>query len=204
MWNVDKHGRPTKPRPENDCRDRILDWLRPRLFHVNVAPEKEGSYAEQKRSDIKTISGSLNLPVEIKRHSHKDVWTAPRDQLKKLYARDPGTAGRGIYLALWFGVEAGRVPTHPTGRADIQTAVQFEKALLNILQPSERELLEVMVMDCSVPPKLRQKTMRSRRSRAKQTGRTRLNKKQSRRQAVGKQPNKSTAKHQKKGRRRKR
>jgi hypothetical protein len=154
MWNVDSYGKPTQPRPENDCRDRLLELLRPRLLHVGVTAEPEGHYAEDKRADIKAIIGSINLPVEIKRHIHPDIWTAPRGQLKRLYARDPGTAGRGIYLVFWFGIDAGSVPTRPTEGDKIQTHIQLEAALLDTLQPSERELLEIIVIDCA-PPKTR-------------------------------------------------
>jgi hypothetical protein len=149
MWNVDSYGKPTQPRPENICRDYLLELLRPRLLPVGVAPEPEGQYAEDKRADIKAIIGSINLPVEIKRHFHLDIWTAPRDQLKKLYTRDPGAAGRGIYLVFWFGIDAGSVPTRPTGGSEIQTPVQLEAALLDALQPPERELLEIIVIDCA-------------------------------------------------------
>jgi hypothetical protein len=151
MWNVDGYGKPTHARPENDCRNRLLELLRPRLFPVGVAAELEGHYAEAKRADIKAIIGSINLPVEIKRHFHLDIWTAPRDQLKKLYARDPGTAGRGIYLVFWFGIDEGSVPTRPTGGSEIHTPAQLELALLDTLQPSERESLEIIVIDCAPP-----------------------------------------------------
>jgi hypothetical protein len=149
MWNVDSYGRPTEPRPENDCRDRLLDLLRPRLLPVGVAPEPEGHYAEDKRADIKAITGSINLPVEIKRHYHTDLWTAPREQLKKLYARDPGTAGRGIYLVLWFGIEVAPVPKPPAGSTKMQTPSQLEEALLQTLQYSDRESIEIIVIDCA-------------------------------------------------------
>lgn len=149
MWNVDGYGRPIQPRPENQCRDLLLELLRPRLFPVGVAAEPEGQYAEDKRADIKAIIGSINLPVEIKRHFHPDIWTAPRDQLKKLYSRDPGAAGRGIYLVFWFGIGAGSVPTRPAGGAEIQTPAQLEAALLETLQPSEKELTTIIVIDCA-------------------------------------------------------
>lgn len=146
MWNVDGYGNPTQARPENDCRNRLLDLLRPRLFPFDVAAEPEGHYAEAKRADIKAVIGSINLPVEIKRHFHTDLWTAPRDQLKKLYARDPGTAGRGIYLVFWFGTEVKPVPKPPNGSPQIQTPAQLEAALLKTLQSSsERVLLEIIV-----------------------------------------------------------
>jgi hypothetical protein len=114
-----------------------------------VAPEPEGHYAEDKRADIKAIVGSLNLPVEIKRHYHADLWTAPSVQLKKLYARDPGTAGRGIYLVLWFGLEVAPLPTPPAGVAPPQTPSELEAALLQVLSRSDRESIEIIVMDCA-------------------------------------------------------
>ena len=154
MWNVDGYGKPTQPRHENDCRDRLLDLLRLRLLPVGVAPEPEGHYAEDKRADIKAIIVSINFPVKIKRHFHPDIWTAPRDQLKKLYARDPGTASRGIYLVFWFGIGAGAVPTRPTGGVQIQTPVQLKAALLDTLQLFEKELLEIIVIDCAPPQTL--------------------------------------------------
>lgn len=147
MWNVDRYGKPTEPRPENDCRDRLLDLLRPRLLPIGVAAEPEGHYAEDKRADIKAITGSLNLPVEIKRHYHADLWTAPCEQLKALYARDPGTADRGIYLVLWFGAEVAPLPSPPHGIASPQTPSELEAALFKTLPQSDRELIEIIVID---------------------------------------------------------
>lgn len=151
MWNVTSQGKTTNPRPEEICRDRLLEILRPRLFPLGVAAEPEGQYAERKRADIKAVTGPLNLPVEIKRHMHTDIWTAPREQLQKLYVRDPGTSGRGIYLVFWFGIAAGNVPKTPSGIARPQTATQLQMALRGTLQPPEDELLEIIVIDCEPP-----------------------------------------------------
>jgi hypothetical protein len=165
MWNVDSYGKPIQPRPENECRDRLLDLLRPRLFPIGVAAEPEGHYAEDTRADIKAIIAAINLPIEIKRHFHSDIWTAPLDQLTKLYTRDPGAAGRGIYLVFWFGIDAGSIPTRPTGETEIQTAVQLEAELLETLQPSERELLNIIVIDCAPRSAARQQTVKKPRKR---------------------------------------
>lgn len=153
MWNVDSYGRPTEPRPENDCRDRLLELLRLRLLPLGVVPEPEGHFAEDKRADIKVIIGSLNLPVEIKRHYHEDLWTAPCEQLKKLYARDPGTAGRGIYLVLWFGVEVSPAPSPPPGSTQARTPSELEEALIQALTHSDRESIEIIIIDCARPQK---------------------------------------------------
>ena len=152
MWNVDSFGRPEKPRPENDCRDRILEHLCQKLVSVGVAAEREGSYAEDKRSDIKVVIGSMNLPVEIKRHYHRELWTALSDQLQKFYIRDPGTGGRGIYLVLWFGITRGRgIPKPPDGIARPKTPFELEAALIQTLSQSDREVIEVLVFDCAKP-----------------------------------------------------
>ena len=116
FWNVGPHGSLLSPRPEDECRDRLLDRLRDRLAPLGLAAEPEGHYAMDKRSDIKVLHrNTLNLPIEIKRHYHRNVWTAPQEQLKKLYAQDPGAGGRGIYLVIWFGTTGSRrVPRPPS------------------------------------------------------------------------------------------
>jgi hypothetical protein len=149
FWNVDPYGRPTKPRPENDCRDRLLDLIRPRLLSVGINAEPEGHYAQDKRADIKTLSGALNIPVEIKRHYHADLWTAPIEQLQKLYVRDPGTQGRGIYLVFWFGVKAGKFPKPPTGIRIPTSLNELRTSLKQIIPEQDRVMIEIVVIDCS-------------------------------------------------------
>ncbi len=79
-WNVDSHGRPTDPRPENNCRDTLLDDLRHRRpDEVDVQPE--GQYADDRRSDIRIACRNFQVPVEIKKDSHRDVWSALQNQL---------------------------------------------------------------------------------------------------------------------------
>jgi hypothetical protein len=150
FWNVDRYGRTKNPRPENDCRDRLLDLLRPRLFPLRIAAEPEGHYAENKRADIKCLCRNLNLPIEIKRHYHRDLWTAPVQQLLKLYARDPGTEGRGIYLVLWFGESpTRRIPKPPKGIPRPQSPIELEAAIREVIPEADRAAIEVIVCDCS-------------------------------------------------------
>jgi hypothetical protein len=151
FWNVDHRGRPDNPRPEDDCRDRLLDLLRERLASLGLAAEPEGHYARDKRSDVKVLFGGMNLPIEIKRHYHRDLWTAPTRQLRDLYSRDPGAGGRGIYLVFWFGIAPGRkVPRPPNGIESPSNASDLEKALLSTLPKETRDLIKVIAIDCSI------------------------------------------------------
>jgi hypothetical protein len=151
FWNVDRYGTPTDPKPENDCRDRILDHLRPMLLRVGVNAEPEGHYARDKRADIKTLFGPYNLPVEIKRHYHGNLWDAPVTQLQKLYAQDPGTGGRGIYLVLWFGSDVKRVPSPPGGIYLPGSAAELEEALWWAISEQGKVAIDIIVFDCSAP-----------------------------------------------------
>lgn len=161
FWNVDHLGRPTKPKPENECRDRLLDLLRPQLLLKSVNAEPEGHYAEDKRADIKALYGQFNLPIEIKRHWHKDLWTAPVNQLRKLYGRDPGAGGRGIYLVFWFGQTVKKTPKPPRslGEAPV-SASELEGMLPRVLSPQEGMLVEVIVFDCTPHGTTRRKRRR--------------------------------------------
>jgi hypothetical protein len=151
FWNVDSYGRPVNPRPENDCRDRLLERLRERLAPLDIAAEKEGHYAADKRSDIKILYGSaFNLPIEIKRHYHIELWEAPNNQLRDLYSKDPGAGGRGIYLVFWFGIHPKRkVPKSTQGIESPTNAIELEKALLSILPAESTDLIKMIVIDCS-------------------------------------------------------
>jgi hypothetical protein len=149
LWNVDSYGRVSKPRPEEDCRDRLLEHLRPRLLRSRGVAEPEGHYAEDKRADIKAIALDLNVPVEIKRHYHKDLWTAPREQLGRLYARDPGTAGRGVYLVLWFGEEVAPIQDPPQGLDRPHGPEALELALSKVIPEQDDLVIEFVVLDCS-------------------------------------------------------
>lgn len=151
FWNVDSRGRPREPRPEEECRNRLLDLVRPGLLRAATQAEPEGRYAEGTRADIKILHDRMSLPIEIKRHYHRHLWTAPKAQLQDLYTRDPNTEGRGLYLVLWFGERAGRIPTPPKGMPIPRSSVDLEVALRSLLPEADRVLLEVLVLDCSAP-----------------------------------------------------
>ena len=149
-WNVDQHKQPTTPRPEDACRDAILSDLQERLERLGVDAQPEGVYADDKRSDIRVSFAGFNVPVEIKRSCHRDVWTAVRSQLIAKYTRDPGAAGYGIYLVLWFGDTEKCRPTKLKGWTPA-TADEVRLRIQDSLSDHEAQLISVCVVDVSTP-----------------------------------------------------
>ena len=149
-WNVDRHNRPTHPKPEDACRDAVLSDLRERLERLGIDAQPEGAYADDNRSDIRVSFAGFNVPVEIKRSCHRDVWTAVRTQLIARYTRDPGAAGYGIYLVFWFGDAEKCAPTKCEGWTPA-TAQDVKPGLLRSLDDREGRLISVCVVDVSRP-----------------------------------------------------
>ena len=149
-WNVDRHNRPEGSRPENACRDTLLSDLQRELTPLGVDAAKEGSYANDKRADIRVTFGGFNVPIEIKRSCHRDWWSGIKTQLIAQYARDPGAEGHGIYLVFWFGEADGCRPVPASGRRP-KSPDDLRQALLDSLSPSERRKIAVRVIDVSKP-----------------------------------------------------
>jgi len=152
FWNVDQYARPTNPRPEDACRDSLLERLKDRLRRFGIEAVPEGHYADDKRADIRVSCTTSNLfmaiPIEIKRESHPGMWTAISKQLIDLYTREPESKGRGIFLSFWFGGDD--MPAPPRG--DKPTTASELDTLLKALVPADkRELISVCVVDCSLP-----------------------------------------------------
>ena len=148
FWNVDRHNRAEDPRPEHSCRDIILSALQPRLGRLGIDAQPEGAYADDKRSDIRLSFGGFNVPVEIKRSCHPDLWTAMRSQLLPKYTRDPGADGIGIYLVFWFGQDCRCKPTPLKGWVPAN-AGELETKLRDQLSDTERSRISVCVIDVS-------------------------------------------------------
>ena len=145
-WNEDSHGRPQEPKPENSCRDALLSALRERL-PPGVDAQPEGQYANNTRADIRVSCADFNLPVEIKKSSHRDLWSAMKNQLIAQYTTDPATGGYGIYLVFWFGRE--KCQPGPAGRPT--SADELEKRLREALSPAEARRISVCVIDVAQP-----------------------------------------------------
>ena len=144
-WNEDSDRHPLTPKHENSCRDALLSSLRATL-PSGVDAQREGQYAGNKRADIRVTHGASNVPVEIKKDTHPDLWSAIRRQLIAQYTRDLETSGYGIYLVLWFG-EAG-MPPPPTGTRP-KTPGELQQRLEETLTADEALKTEVLVVDVS-------------------------------------------------------
>lgn len=145
-WQADK------PHYENYCRDRLLELLREKLRPTKVDAQPEGEYRANKRADIRASfggTGGFNVPIEIKRDCHDDLWTALRNQLMAHYVRDPGAEGHGIYLVFWFGGKG--MPTAADGGRRPGSALELEDRLRATLKPEEQQYIEVITMDCTPP-----------------------------------------------------
>lgn len=151
-WSYDDSNKKlAKPKPENDCRDALLSDLNERLGKLGINAEREGNYADDKRADIKVLFGGsygFNVPIEIKKDSHDDLWRAIHEQLIPKYVRDPGADGYGIYLVFWFG-GIGMKP--PSDGKKLRSASELEARLRQTLTPEESHRIQVCVIDCALP-----------------------------------------------------
>lgn len=146
-WSDDRHRPPTEPKHEDSCRDALLADLKKRLpIEVDAAPE--GRYAADNRADIRASCSRFNVPVEIKKNSHRDVWSAMRRQLIGKYTTDPATSGYGIYLVLWFGASVTKIPPDGDRPANPEA---LQQRLEQELTPVEARKISVIVMDVTKP-----------------------------------------------------
>ncbi|KZL00517.1 MULTISPECIES: hypothetical protein [unclassified Pseudovibrio] len=151
-WNTNRYGKPTTPKVENVCRDRFLELLRPPLEKYGVAASlPEARRKNDTRADVLLIShAGKNLPIEVKRHFHDELWTAPVNQLAG-YASDEGACGYGVYLVFWFGADERATPARPDGRARPKNAQELEKLLISDLPAEMKDTISVFVLDVSKP-----------------------------------------------------
>ena len=148
-WNVDSHGRPVDPRPEESCRNALLSALRERLPD-GVRAEREGQHANDKRDDIWVSRHGFQVPVEVKKNTNRNLWSAPRNQLIAQYTSTPGSDGYGIYLVFWFGKEHTQPP--PSGDRP-GNPDELRERLEATLTPAEARKISVCVVDVSRPDK---------------------------------------------------
>lgn len=140
------------PKPENSCRDVLLDKLHTRLAPFGIECSPEADHFNDKRADIRlSFRNEFELPIEIKRDDNRSLWTALRAQLIEQYTISPKASGYGIYLVLWFGTndlpavkDGGKKPTSPE---ELQARLEAQ------LDPEERRRIFVRVLNVSWPGK---------------------------------------------------
>lgn len=149
FWNEDSYGLPTDPKSEDSCRDAVLALLKNALpTEVEAVPE--GHYASSARADIRVSHGGHNIPIELKKDTNRDMWTAPRNQLIAKYTTDPATGGYGIYMPLWFGQEGCKATSPPQGDRPA-TAEELQQRLEQNLPPEAARKISVVVLDITKP-----------------------------------------------------
>lgn len=153
FWNEDSYGKITDPKPEESCRDRLIDLLKPKFVPLEINVEPEGHMVIDKRADIVLLnSAKQKLPIEVKRDYHTDLWTACENQLDRLYTLDPQAQDYGIYLVFWFGDKRSRSmpkPPHPLKKPN--TAQELEDALRSLINADDQYRLAVIVIDVTRP-----------------------------------------------------
>ncbi len=148
FWHVDQYDRVTSPLPENACRRPLVLALRPLLAAMGIDTQIGGRYADDKRADIRVACHVFNVPIEIKKSCHRDLWSAIHTQLIAKYTRDPDADGYGIYLVFWFGEAEDCQPTPRSGPKP-KSAAELQTALHDTLSDLERRKISVLVIDAS-------------------------------------------------------
>ena len=151
FWNEGPRRQLTTPKHEDSCRDALLTDLQQRLAPLGIDAQPEGHYADDKRADIRVGYGGTDgfeVPIEIKKNTHPELWRAIHGQLIKQYTRDPRAHGFGIYLVFWFGME--KTPVPPAGKLP-RTASELEERLCATLTAEQNRKISVCVLDVSRP-----------------------------------------------------
>jgi hypothetical protein len=149
-WNTSgAHSEPTVPKPENDCRDRLVERLKDKVLSQGVSVSTETRSANEKRIDIKArCLGDNFIPIEVKLQNNRELWTAPKEQLYDRYMSDKKCSGFGIYLVFWHGLDC-KIQNHP----NYKDKILFPEQLKNLLEAHIRETevsgINVFVFDVS-------------------------------------------------------
>lgn len=144
-WNENHHGKPGAPKHEDACRDALLSDLR-ELLPQGVDAQPEGQYARDRRADMRVSCRVFQIPVEVKKNGHRDLWSAMQNQLIRQYTTDPATDGYGIYLVFWFSRDQTQPP--PSGPLSVGPQELQEKLEATLAEDQARKI-SVCVIDVS-------------------------------------------------------
>ncbi|MEX1200282.1 MAG: hypothetical protein WEB02_05790 [Methylophaga sp.] len=150
FWNVTSYGHVKSPKPEEDCRDNLVEMLRPLLAPLGLNVEPEGHMSSDKRADVCIFANNMKLVIELKRDYHPELWTAVERQLERFYTRDPECQGLGIYGVFWFGDKRPRmIPAPPNGSSRPESAEELEELLTNEISDHLKPKIKVFVFNVS-------------------------------------------------------
>ena len=108
--------------------------------------QPEGQYAGDKRADIRVSYEDFNVPVEVKKSRHPDLWSAARNQLIAKYTSDPATRGYG---SIWCsGSERATARRRPLALLP-STAEELRQRLQATLTDDEARKISICVVDVS-------------------------------------------------------
>ena len=143
----------SKPRTEQECRDRLLILLENQL-PFDITSHREASMPSQKRSDVAFVYNQFSVPLETKGQWHRDVWTAATTQLDKFYAIDYKAESRGIYVVFWFGqnekIPPGKkLKLPPPEIPKPRTPEEMKSSLISLLPDYRRSDIAIVVLDVS-------------------------------------------------------
>jgi len=151
FWNEGPQRQLTSSKHEDACRDALLSDLQQRLEPLGIDAHPEAHYADDKRADIRMVFGGtegFEVPIEIKKNTHTNLWHAIHEQLIKKYTRAPNAHGFGIYLVFWFGPNVTQPP--PSGPRP-RTAYELEVRLGEALSTDENRKISICVIDVAKP-----------------------------------------------------
>lgn len=150
FWSENTYGKITTPKPEDSCRDALIDLLRWKLESCGFSVDPEGHMSLDKRCDIVVQKVGVKAVLELKRDRHDEVWTAAVGQLDRFYTRDPEAGGFGILVVFWFG-DPRSCPAPPKGTPRPTSPSEMRDSLLRLIPESDRSRLDVYVLDVSSP-----------------------------------------------------
>ena len=147
-WN-EEGPKLIKPKYETVCSKLLADDLQHRVEKHGIIVTVEHHMVKDKRCDIVALQGTERiLPIEVKHHSHSELWTAWRTQLDKLYSQDANAGGLGIYLVLWSGeAKGGAFKKIPVGINRPSNAAELTEALQSLIPMEDQYRLRVVVID---------------------------------------------------------
>jgi hypothetical protein len=136
---------------ENTARNRIVEWLEPRLKAQDSAIVIEHHMADEKRCDF-TVSKQrqgkrILLVCEVKGQWHAELFTAAESQLERQYAIHPDAAKQGVYLVFWFGPQ---IDVAGKSKHTVKDAVALKSEIVNTLPSHLKGLIDVYVLDVSL------------------------------------------------------